>query len=162
MKVVYFTCLMKCVCLNEVEMSSFWRRGTIVGRVRGNWFYISSDYTQNMLQLIEEASNLQFVVTGATLNMTVIESVVDPAAVFGMPFGSDQFEDYIGQLYMAAIQSVELEKKGQVPEIRKMEVQERMREFQKERETKLITVLKNRLRPFVEGETKQFVNWATA
>ncbi|KAL4567546.1 hypothetical protein LXL04_023133 [Taraxacum kok-saghyz] len=83
------------------------------------------------------------------------ESVVDPAAVFGMLFGSDQFEDYIGQLYMAAIQSVELEK-GQVPEIRKM------KEFEKERETKLITLLKNRLRPFVEGETKQFVNWATA
>ncbi|KAL4567381.1 hypothetical protein LXL04_022964 [Taraxacum kok-saghyz] len=55
-----------------------------------------------------------------------------------------------------------MKKEGQVPEIRKMEVQERMREFQKERETKLITILKNRLRPFVEGETKQFVNWATA
>ncbi|KAI3755576.1 hypothetical protein L1987_55380 [Smallanthus sonchifolius] len=90
------------------------------------------------------------------------DSMVDPAAVFGMLFGSDLFEDYIGQLYMAYVQSVELEEEGQVPEIRKMKVQERMREFQKERETKLITNLKNRLRPFVEGQTSEFVNWATS
>ncbi|XP_076934832.1 chaperone protein dnaJ 10-like [Bidens hawaiensis] len=90
------------------------------------------------------------------------DSMVDPAAVFGMLFGSDMFEDYVGQLYMAAIQSVELEEEGQVPEIRKMKVQERMREFQKERETKLITNLKNRLRPFVEGQTSEFVSWATS
>nr|GEU75130.1 hypothetical protein [Tanacetum cinerariifolium] len=89
------------------------------------------------------------------------DAMVDPAAVFGMLFGSDVFEDYIGQLYMAAIQSVESEEEGQVPEIRKMKVQERMREFQKERESKLITNLKNRLRPFVEGQTTEFVNWAT-
>ncbi|GJY39413.1 chaperone protein DnaJ 10 [Tanacetum coccineum] len=89
------------------------------------------------------------------------DAMVDPATVFGMLFGSDVFEDYIGQLYMAAIQSVESEEEGQVPEIRKMKVQERMREFQKERENKLITNLKNRLRPFVEGQTTEFVNWAT-
>ncbi|KAL8209633.1 hypothetical protein R6Q57_006365 [Mikania cordata] len=90
------------------------------------------------------------------------DSMVDPAAVFGMLFGSDLFEDYVGQLYMSSIQSVELEEEGQVPEIRKMKVQERMREFQKEREMKLITNLKNHLRPFVEGQTSEFVNWATS
>ncbi|KAJ0801220.1 putative DNAJ-containing protein [Helianthus annuus] len=88
--------------------------------------------------------------------------MVDPAAVFGMLFGSDLFEEYIGQLYMAAVQSVELEEEGQVPEIRKMKVQERMREFQMERETKLIAILKNRLRPFVEGQKSEFINWATS
>lgn len=90
------------------------------------------------------------------------DSMVDPAAVFGMLFGSDLFEDYIGELYMASIQSVELEEEGQVPEIRKMKVQERMRALQKERELKLITILKNRLRPFVEGKTAEFVKWATS
>ncbi|KAK1431148.1 hypothetical protein QVD17_14420 [Tagetes erecta] len=90
------------------------------------------------------------------------DSMVDPAAVFGMLFGSDLFEDYIGQLYMASAQLVELEEEGQVPEIRKMKVQERMREIQKERETKLITNLKNRLRPFVEGQAFEFLGWATS
>ncbi|XP_076937339.1 chaperone protein dnaJ 10-like [Bidens hawaiensis] len=90
------------------------------------------------------------------------DTMVDPAAVFGMLFGSDLFEDYIGQLYMASVQSVELEEEGQVPEIRRMKVQERMREFQKGREIKLITNLKNRLRPFVEGQASEFLKWATS
>ena len=32
--------------------------------------------------------------------------------------------------------------------------------MQKEREEKLITFLKNRLEPFVEGQPDQFVDWA--
>lgn len=34
--------------------------------------------------------------------------------------------------------------------------------MQKEREDKLVTTLKNKLEPFVEGQTDEFVNWATA
>lgn len=34
--------------------------------------------------------------------------------------------------------------------------------MQKQREDKLVTTLKNKLEPFVEGRTDDFVNWATA
>ena len=37
-----------------------------------------------------------------------------------------------------------------------------MQAFQKEREEKLITILKNRLQPFVEGQTDEFINWANS
>lgn len=54
---------------------------------------------------------------------------MDPSAVFGMVFGSDLFEEYIGELYMASIQTVELEEKSQVPEVRRTKIQERMKVF---------------------------------
>ena len=38
----------------------------------------------------------------------------------------------------------------------------RVQAMQKEREDKLVTTLKNKLEPFVEGQTDEFVNWATA
>ncbi|KAL4555308.1 hypothetical protein LXL04_037924 [Taraxacum kok-saghyz] len=90
------------------------------------------------------------------------ETMVDPAAVFGMVFGSDLFEDYIGELYIASIQTVELEEESKAPEIRRAKIQERMKALQKERETRLIANLKDRLRPFVEGQTTEFVDWATS
>lgn len=34
--------------------------------------------------------------------------------------------------------------------------------MQKEREEKLITVLKNRLEPFVEGQEAEFIKWANS
>lgn len=90
------------------------------------------------------------------------ESMVDPAAVFGMLFGSEFFEDYVGQLALATLSSVEIEEDTQDTEIHKQRVQEKLKEVQKEREAKLITILKNRLEPFVEGQEEEFINWANS
>lgn len=81
------------------------------------------------------------------------ESMVDPSAVFGMMFGSELFEDYVGQLALATIASLENEGGMQDMEMK-------MKVLQREREEKLITILKNCLEKFVEGQENEFTNWA--
>nr|CAN63215.1 hypothetical protein VITISV_042970 [Vitis vinifera] len=85
------------------------------------------------------------------------DSMLDPSAVFGMVFGSDLFEDYVGQLALASLASVEVEENT---EDRTQQIRDKMRALQKEREEKLITILKNRLELFIDGQTDEFVNWA--
>lgn len=90
------------------------------------------------------------------------DSLLDPAALFGMLFGSEFFEDYVGQLSLASLATVEIEQDSQGPGAHRQKVQEKMMELQKAREAKLITHLKDRLQPFVEGRKDEFIEWANS
>ncbi|XP_071686384.1 chaperone protein dnaJ 10-like [Rutidosis leptorrhynchoides] len=88
------------------------------------------------------------------------EAIIDPAAIFAMLFGSELFEDYIGQLAMASMASLDIFTDGEQFDAKKL--QEKMRMVQKEREEKLIELLKNRLHEYVKGNKEEFTRHAEA
>ncbi|KAL6661131.1 hypothetical protein ACP70R_000515 [Stipagrostis hirtigluma subsp. patula] len=86
------------------------------------------------------------------------EGIIDPAAIFAMLFGSELFEDYIGQLAMASMAS--LDNFGEDEHIDAKKLQDKMQAVQKEREEKLAEILKNRLHIYVQGNKEEFVQQA--
>ncbi|KAK1419686.1 hypothetical protein QVD17_28949 [Tagetes erecta] len=88
------------------------------------------------------------------------EAIIDPAAIFAMLFGSELFEDYIGQLAMASMASLDIFTEGEQVDAKKL--QEKMRTLQTEREEKLIVLLKNRLHEYVQGNKDDFIRHAEA
>lgn len=88
------------------------------------------------------------------LSTSYRETIIDPAAIFAMLFGSELFEDYIGQLAMASMASLDVSSEEML--------QEAMRVVQKEREEKLADILKNRLHLYVQGNKEEFIQLAEA
>ncbi|PWA47286.1 DNAJ heat shock N-terminal domain-containing protein [Artemisia annua] len=88
------------------------------------------------------------------------DAIIDPAAIFAMLFGSELFEDYIGQLAMASMASLDIFTEGEQFDAKKL--QEKMRIVQKEREEKLIELLKDRLHDYVQGNKDDFTRNAEA
>ncbi|KAK4484022.1 hypothetical protein RD792_011236 [Penstemon davidsonii] len=87
------------------------------------------------------------------------EAIIDPAAIFAMLFGSELFEEYIGQLAMASMAS-DVFSEGEEFDTKKL--QEKMRIVQKEREEKLARILKDRLNVYVQGNKEEFIHYAEA
>lgn len=53
------------------------------------------------------------------------EAIIDPAAIFAMLFGSELFEEYIGELAMASMASLDIFTEGEQFDAKKL--QEKMR-----------------------------------
>ncbi|KAL3321750.1 hypothetical protein AABB24_039386 [Solanum stoloniferum] len=88
------------------------------------------------------------------------DAIIDPAAIFAMLFGSELFEEYIGQLAMASMASLDIFTEGEDFDARKL--QEKMRVVQREREEKLAETLKDRLNLYVQGNKEDFLRHAEA
>ncbi|KAL5713663.1 Chaperone protein dnaJ 10 [Ranunculus cassubicifolius] len=87
------------------------------------------------------------------------DSIIDPAAIFAMLFGSELFEEYIGQLAMASMSSLDIFTEGEQFDAKKL--QEKMRVVQQEREKKLVQLLIDRLNEYVQDKGS-FISHADA
>ncbi|CAM6083847.1 unnamed protein product [Calypogeia fissa] len=85
------------------------------------------------------------------------EGMMDAASVFGMVFGSEMFEDYIGQLKMAAMASLDTSDE-QMMDLGS--IQGKLKDIQKEREEKLGKILIERLQKWVDGDKEGFTKGA--
>ncbi|XP_078172078.1 DNAJ heat shock N-terminal domain-containing protein [Carex rostrata] len=86
------------------------------------------------------------------------ENMLDGAVVFTLLFGSDLFEDYIGNLAMAVMASSDMASDSDNSE----KLQDRLKVVQREREEKLARFLREFLNQFVRGDKEGFINRAEA
>ncbi|XP_073154239.1 chaperone protein dnaJ 10-like [Henckelia pumila] len=86
-------------------------------------------------------------------------SMVDNKALFRKVFGSDIFEDYVGQLVLLSSPPPEFDPTLS-PEVQKPKLDEIMKAVREERELKLAETLKDRLQLCVEGKHDELVKWA--
>ncbi|KAL0324763.1 UNVERIFIED_CONTAM: Chaperone protein dnaJ 10 [Sesamum radiatum] len=77
-----------------------------------------------------------------------------------MLFGSELFEEYIGQLAMASFASLDVFAEGEQFDAKKL--QEKLQTVQREREEKLASILRDRLNRYVQGNKEEFVSHAEA
>ncbi|XP_011088442.1 chaperone protein dnaJ 10 [Sesamum indicum] len=87
------------------------------------------------------------------------DTMVDPTVLFGMMFGNEIFENYVGQLSLLSSPPSEFD--PDLPlEVQKPKLEKLMKALQEEREEKLQKVLKNRLEQYVTGQKDDFVESA--
>ena len=55
------------------------------------------------------------------------DAIIDPAAIFAMLFGSELFEDYIGQLAMASMASLDIFTENEQFDAKKLQEQMRVK-----------------------------------
>ncbi|PIN15169.1 Molecular chaperone (DnaJ superfamily) [Handroanthus impetiginosus] len=91
----------------------------------------------------------------------VKDSMVDPTVLFGMMFGNEIFDDYVGQLALLSSPPPEFDP-DLPPEVQKPKLKKIMKAVQEEREEKLVKILKSRLEPYVRGQKDDFVESAKA
>ncbi|XP_051151042.1 chaperone protein dnaJ 10-like [Andrographis paniculata] len=84
------------------------------------------------------------------------ETMLDPTAVFALLFGSELFEDYVGHLAVASMALTEFSVESKGPD----EIQERLKDVQREREEKLARKLRDFLYQYVRGDKEGFLKQA--
>eukprot|EP00246_Nothoceros_aenigmaticus_P018737 TRINITY_DN994_c0_g1_i1.p1 TRINITY_DN994_c0_g1~~TRINITY_DN994_c0_g1_i1.p1 ORF type:complete len:398 (-),score=87.97 TRINITY_DN994_c0_g1_i1:211-1404(-) len=87
------------------------------------------------------------------------EPMMDASALFGMLFGSELFEEYVGQLTIVSQANVLA---GNDQPVDMKQFRAKLQAVQAEREGKLVTLLQQRLDKFKPDTREEFIAWAKA
>lgn len=83
-------------------------------------------------------------------------AAMDPATVFGMMFGSDMFEDFVGQLAMASVAAMGFDAAASGQPNDQGAMHAKLQQLQQVRVAQLTQKLAARLQPFVLGDKEGF------